>query len=129
MLPRQSRVYPERASALTKNPPPSSPLHPSKCREWKSRRQRAREHRRSERDEAGEFRPEVRTDAEREGDEGRAVALGMADEANLGKKRGIIEGLEERESAATDLVVARKMADFIDEGGEIVHGELADRPV
>lgn len=53
----------------------------------------------------------------------------MADEANLGKKRGIIEGLEERESAATDLVVARKMADFVDEGGEIVHGELADRPV
>ena len=85
---------------LTEEPAPHLPLHPAECRKGKAVRQRSGKHGRCEGDEDAELGPEIGSDAERERDKGRAIALRVADEANLRRRarRGLnVSGRAESE--------------------------------
>ena len=67
-----------------KQPLPRTPFQTVQRRKWEAGGERASIHRRGERDKDGELLAEIGTHAEGEGDEGETVALGVADEGDLG---------------------------------------------
>jgi hypothetical protein len=80
-----------------KQPSPLLPLHPSQRGEGEASGKGTGEDGWSEGDEDGKGAAELGSDAEGEGDEGGAVALGVADEGDLDQRNKGFDGQQEGE--------------------------------